>query len=362
MNWLKIERQVHHSFVVRSLINSEGGNLRFATKYPDNCGDCEIGDEALGPFSPCTTCGRASNDGGRVISGDGDGIYPVVEVIDPSDAQSTPVAVLVVFDSNYDLANRLTKEAALGQRPLFSHSDLMNFLQLATADVTSLAPSATILLGGGSPHEPAIDCAINPALPAIARVYVEKVGGYTGNFGSFNVGNETKVNLPRLLAIGPEHVLNAILGTPTSKVEIDWKQEAFQSMASIVTSHKVAVTDDLCRVNAQIADSYLKDISQVEHGIRNWDDHFFSWVLLGSQLNEPWCTEMIKTTFGVPDSAKQSSLISRRVFGLPQSTVEVDDANMEALPTYCSQCGGKFIDLTSKFCSNCGHRRPIPQF
>jgi hypothetical protein len=354
----KVGKQVRHKFVVRSLINSEGGNLRFSTKYPDLCGTCEIGDEALGPFPACATCGRAPNQGGRVISGDGDGIFPVIEVIDLEGDPSTPVAVLVVFDSNYELANRLKNEAANGQKPTLSLADFERFVRLPTADVTSLSASSTIVLGGGSKSEPAVDCAISPATPTIARVFIEQAGQYTGNFGSFNEGNDADVSIPRLLTIGPEAVLETVFGTPSRVAQIDWQREDFLHESSLVTSHALVVADDLCHVNAEIADSYLQDISQDENRIRNWDEDFFSWILLGSQLEESWCSKMLETTFGVPDSAEQAELLSRRVFALTVQKVTTGKLPIVGVANFCPECGSRFGDVNSKYCSNCGHPRP----
>jgi hypothetical protein len=357
----KIGSEQRFNFIVRALVNSEGGRLRFATGYQPECVECENSEERLGPFFYCNSCGRNPRRGGKVTSGDGDGIYPVVEVTDSETADGIPIAVLLVFDSNYSLANRISGEAQESNRPTFTRTDFSGYLSLPAVSVAEMEPTDLLVVGGGSRFEPAVDCSIQMTEDIVARSYVEGPGMYSGNFAEFNSDGGTTAHVPRLLAIGAPTNLDLILGRPSNHLTLDWEQEDFSASGTIVTSHVEVVADGVCFANANIADSYLRDMSRHEHAIRNWDEDFFSWVILGSQLGNEWCTDMLSTTFGVPDNEKQCALLARRVFGeFSPATAEILEAPSSPRPVannFCSQCGIKFETQEINFCPNCGQKR-----
>lgn len=358
---MKIGAESRFTFVVRGLVNTEGGQLRFASGYDPLCEICDDGPGVLGPFPACGACGRGPTQGGRVISGDGDGIYPIVEVIDSTSEGAEPIAILVVFDSNYELANRISADAQRAQRPDFTANDVVRFFGLPVVAVSALEPTDTVVLGGGRRNEPAVDCAIQKSGDLIARAYVETSGRYTGNFANFNADNGTTISVPRLLAIGTQENLDFLTGKPQSELTIDWEAEDLAAMTSIVTSHAKVVADEMCFANANIADSYLQDMSRFEHLLRNWDDDFFSWVILGADLGNKWCIDMLSTTFGVPNEAKQIALVRRRIFDESKSTVDEskEDPQERKDPAnrFCSNCGRRFENLAEHFCPACGTSR-----
>lgn len=357
----KIGSEQRFKFIVRALVNSEGGRLRFATGYQPECVECENSEERLGPFSYCNSCGRNPRRGGKIRSGDGDGIYPVIEVIDSETADGIPIAVLLVFDSNYNLANRISGEAQESNRPTFSRTDFSEHLSLPAVSVAELEPTDLLVVGGGSRIEPAVDCFIQIAEGLVARAYVEGPGMYSGNFAEFNSDGVTTAHVPRLLAIGAPTNLDLILGRNSNQLTLDWEQEDSSALVTIVTSHVEAVADGLCFANANIADSYLRDMSRREHAIRNWDEDFFSWMILGSQLGNEWCTDMLSTTFGVPDNGKQGALLARRVFGefspAKAEILEAPSAPRTVENNFCPQCGIRLETQEINFCPNCGQKR-----
>lgn len=227
--------------------------------------------------------------------------------------------------------------------------------------MVTLEPTETLVLGGGSRHEPAIDCSIQQSNELIVRTYVETPGSYSGNFATFNAEGNTTVHIPRVLAVGTPDALAKILGEPTSTIAIDWAAEELATALSIVTSHVQVVADSLCAANAQIADSYLKNMNRFEHSIRNWDDEFFSWVILGAELGDEWCSETLKSTFGVPAHDRQLDLLSRRVFNdrstSPGSSVDAATDESATASNFCSNCGQKFATEVAKFCPACGSKR-----
>ena len=106
--FLKILKSEDLNFSLQGLVNVESGDISVRTlNYSSKsdglnspfspCDDCEPVEEDVLFFSSCQTCGRANDNYFWLHSGDGDGVYAVLEIVKSNSSDEIEVVGFAVY-------------------------------------------------------------------------------------------------------------------------------------------------------------------------------------------------------------------------------------------------------------------------
>ena len=136
------------TFALRGVVNVESGDISFRAQKNDlvdlfdplnSCDDCGPTEEGIPFFVSCKTCSRSPENYFWIKSGNGDGIYTVIEIseLDQSD-EKVVLGVVVVLVRTQDFTQPIVDEVLELENPYLPHNTFDSFKDLKAFEVTSI--------------------------------------------------------------------------------------------------------------------------------------------------------------------------------------------------------------------------------
>ena len=221
--------------------NVESGNAGFSSEFLSPCDECS-GQSSEGLQFDCVKCGRSKNNYLFTTSGDGDSVYTVWRF----GAQ----AVLVIFDSNYGIANVVRNALLSSTAPNLDDADLTVLASSLATHLGVISLSTTMVVADVYGPSRIGDSYVPVEVEGLAEgtyelwSFVEPSDAYTGPLGPRDV-----VTVRAVLAIHP--VLANQLSLP-QEINVDWKQHLGAMGATMVASHVAPMGESVRQINSLI--------------------------------------------------------------------------------------------------------------
>lgn len=351
------------TFRTRGFFNVEGGQVGIASKLHPWC-DCMSFN--LGPAESCGSCKRNSTNYMNMISGNGDGVYVVFEIVRKTD--KSVVGALTIFDNDYQIANQIRTEIQDGNVPSFPKDLAKLFAKATPLEVGKLKATKTLFVAdSGSTIDSSnavVDVQLSSSQPIKIVAFADEIsGGESGwvdhlmktqgldrssakaqvqmsrafgdaAFEVLEIDAEPSLPsfLPRaILAMSPE--LEAALSIKYSIKVSDWQLVAAQFAGTSGTSHTEAQNISTIWMNVMLAMEVDRaageNISEKKAKELLFD--MWTWAYQGASLGNEDCAALIASNPYSPTDEEVSGLLRRR--GLYEDAEKALAGDLPEMPT-----------------------------